>query len=44
MEMSIFCKANVNAHKVVRINVKTWYDRIFVKKIARDSLIAYFEG
>ena len=25
-------RVNVNAHKVVRINVKTWYSRIFVKK------------
>ena len=32
----------MNAHKVVRINVKTCYGRIFVKKIARDCSIAHF--
>ena len=44
MQNGMHQRVNVNAHKVVRINVKTWYGRIFVKKIARDCLIAYFEG
>ena len=40
---SMHQRVNVNAHKVVRINVKTLYGRIIVKKIARDCSIAHFE-
>ena len=32
MQNGMHQRVNVNAHKVVRINVKTWYGRIFVKK------------
>ena len=32
MQNGMHQKVNVNAHKVVRINVKTRYGRIFVKK------------
>ena len=37
MQNGMHQRVNVNAHKVVRINVKTWYGRIFVKK-NRSSL------
>ena len=32
MQNGMHQRVNVNAHKVVRMNVKTWYGRIFVKK------------
>ena len=32
MQNGMHQRVNVNAHKVVRINVKIWYGRIFVKK------------
>ena len=32
MQNGMHQRVIVNAHKVVRINVKTWYGRIFVKK------------
>ena len=32
MQNGMHQRVNVNAHKVVQINVKTWYGRIFVKK------------
>ena len=32
MQNGMHQRVNANAHKVVRINVKTWYGRIFVKK------------
>ena len=32
MQNAMHQRVNVNAHEVVRINVKTWYGRIFVKK------------
>ena len=32
MQNGMHQRVNVDAHKVVRINVKTWYGRIFVKK------------
>ena len=32
MQNGMHQRVNVNAHKVARINVKTWYGRIFVKK------------
>ena len=45
MQNGMHQRVNVNPHKVVRINVKTLYGRIFVeKKISRDCLIAHFEG
>ena len=32
MQNGMHQRVNVNAHKIVRISVKTWYGRIFVKK------------